>query len=1387
MDGGVQWAQFASVAFDGTGNATAVWQAHDGDRSNIWAARTTGAGAWGTPTLIETEDLGDAVSPQVAAGPSGQAFVVWRQSDGVRTNIWANVYQTSTGWGNATLVEHDDTGWAQSPRVAADAFGRAIAVWSQDVSNDSRVFASRYTPSGGWSPPVALDGSLSGQSVNPDIAMDPLGSAVAVWQVFDGVQTNISASRYTTSGGWTAAVTIETDDRGWAQNPRVVADPAGNALAVWQQSDGTRDHVVAARFSAQSGWMAPVQVESNATGSSSFPEGGLDASGNAVVVWQQPAGGRESAWASRGTPGGSWTEPVLLETDDTGDVAHPRLAVDRPGNAFVVWHQWDGARYNVHGTSYAPGVGWTAPALVDTGDAGSATDPTVAADNTGNAYAVWHQWDGARYAVRGALFVAPTAPGAPTALQATAGNGQVTLSWTAPADNGGSAISAYNVYRSPDGVNFTQVGSTGAAPGHVDTSLENGRAYSYRVTAVNGFRESAPSLAVTATPVGPPLAPSNLTATVEAGQVTLTWVAPAGDGGHALLGYSIYRGTDPLNLSLLSTVDTSTSFGDLAIVNGTTYHYAVAARNDLGEGPSTAVASATPTGAPPAPTGLSGQGSNGNATVAWHAPASDGGSALTGYTVYRSKGGGPFELAASLGPSLSFQDGNLSNGVEYTYRVASVNAYGEGARSAPFSLTPVGPPEAPTQVSVTASGDSLTVTWVEPASDGGLAVTGYTLYRRAGSGSMEPIGTVGAVTTYTDAGLGYGQTYYYQVTALNSAGEGARSALGSSTLGAPPDVSAPTLVVLAPTQAAETEGPRIEVRGTASDDVSVLRVEVSADGSLWLSAASTAAPTTGAVNWSILLNLSAGSQTVRVRATDAAGNVGYANASFTVTLPATTPPPDDQAPATSEGLPLELVLIAAVAAAGGGAGVVFLTGRSRRQRREHAEGPIPSRAAQAAAAAGAATGTAAAGLADRFTYLVEDIFLLHRDGRVIYTRSGIGADAVDDPESVGVMLVAVQDFIRDSFKKGDAVDKMSYGDSAVMLKRGNHVILAVTVFGKVEAGFQEQIEEMVHQVEGVYAGIIEEWDGNKNQLAGLEGILAPLWGPTKDLSRADVLLAVKVPEVQMVSGIEFYQGFVRLKVAVVNNTPSVITSVTIDVDRNQEVLRLHRIEPEGYRHEGTKVGIGVLNPGEKGTVAYFFDPQMCTESVIDGVCRYKDHQGQIHTITMKSRKAEVVCPLFFTREQANTAMLKRLVEEEIKQYDVKAFRIGAEAETGELKDLFGSVQSIISSHDVNLVRDFTKDDPYFAEAWYHGTTRKGFQVVIRALVDIHAQRVEFYVATESMRAVTGLLAELSHNFDRLARERFQRLEIEPYHDESVKGSYADREKVGRMIEGVAPS
>jgi hypothetical protein len=77
---------------DGSGNAVAVWQQDNGTgtRTNIWASRFVPATGWGTATLVETDNAGDALVPQVAVDGSGNAVAVWYQSDGTRSNIWAN-------------------------------------------------------------------------------------------------------------------------------------------------------------------------------------------------------------------------------------------------------------------------------------------------------------------------------------------------------------------------------------------------------------------------------------------------------------------------------------------------------------------------------------------------------------------------------------------------------------------------------------------------------------------------------------------------------------------------------------------------------------------------------------------------------------------------------------------------------------------------------------------------------------------------------------------------------------------------------------------------------------------------------------------------------------------------------------------------------------------------------------------------------------------------------------------------------------------------------------------------------------------------------------------------------------------------------------------------
>src|SRR5207247_2026922 len=180
-------------------------------------------------------------------------------------------------------------------------------------------------------------------------------------------------------------------------------------------------------------------------------------------------------------------------------------------------------------------------------------------------------------------------------------------------------------------------------------------------------------------PNSPPSAPQNLAATGGNAQVTLTWQAPASDGGSPITNYKIYRGGAPSTETLLTTVGNVLTYTDSAVTNGVTYYYQVSAVNNQGEGAKSNEASATPNAAPPppsppsAPQNLAATGGNAQVTLTWQAPASNGGSPITNYKIYRGTTSGGETLVATIGNQLSYSDGGLTNGVTYYYQVSAVN------------------------------------------------------------------------------------------------------------------------------------------------------------------------------------------------------------------------------------------------------------------------------------------------------------------------------------------------------------------------------------------------------------------------------------------------------------------------------------------------------------------------------------------------------------------------------------------------------------------------------------------------------------------------------------------------------------------------------------------
>jgi len=278
-------------------------------------------------------------------------------------------------------------------------------------------------------------------------------------------------------------------------------------------------------------------------------------------------------------------------------------------------------------------------------------------------------------------------------------------------------------------------------------------------------------------------------ATAGNAQVVVSWIVPTSDGGSPITGYNVYRATSPggeLAPPIGANVS-GTSFTDPGLSNGTTYYYTVTAVNAVGESPQSAEASATPQTVPSAPTGLVATAGNQQVALSWVAPASNGGSAITSYNVYRgiSAGGESSTPVATNVPSTStsFTDTSVANGTTYYYTVAAVNSAGISPSSVEASALPETVPSVPLALTTINGNGTATLSWSPPASNGGAAVTGYDVYRGTTSGgeAATPIATNVSGTSFTDTGLTNGTTYYYTVAAINAVGISSQSAEASAT------------------------------------------------------------------------------------------------------------------------------------------------------------------------------------------------------------------------------------------------------------------------------------------------------------------------------------------------------------------------------------------------------------------------------------------------------------------------------------------------------------------------------------------------------------------------------------------------------------------------------
>jgi hypothetical protein len=343
------------IAFDSNGNAMTVWIQSGITSVNIWANRYVAGSGWGEAELIENIPSRSVGSLQLAMSSSGHGLAVWSQAGTDLSDIRAKRYTLGTGWGAASTIETNNISDAYNPQIAMDSSGNGVAVWSQTVWSQGvgrqHIWANRYTSGKGWGTATLVENNNLDFASNPKIAVDNNGNALAVWAQARNTASGISiwSNRYTAGAGWGTAVLIETNNTGNSNNPQIAMDSSGNALVIWEHtSDGIRVN----RYTSGIGWGTVTAITKNLANLSFEPQIGMDASGNAMAIWKQSLGTFYSIWASRYIKGVGWSKAAAITSNGAGEAASPQVAVDDSGNVLAVWSEFDGTSSNIWSNSY---------------------------------------------------------------------------------------------------------------------------------------------------------------------------------------------------------------------------------------------------------------------------------------------------------------------------------------------------------------------------------------------------------------------------------------------------------------------------------------------------------------------------------------------------------------------------------------------------------------------------------------------------------------------------------------------------------------------------------------------------------------------------------------------------------------------------------------------------------------------------------------------------------------------------------------------------------------------------------------------------------------------------------------------------------------------------
>ena len=334
-------------------------------------------------------------------------------------------------------------------------------------------------------------------------------------------------------------------------------------------SDGTNHVDAPATTNGSGAWSLPsVDVSSLADGTISATAIATDDAGNHSDASDPKTATKDTVVPAKPVVS-ALTSPITPANDTSVSVSGTA-----ENGAAVAVDISDGTTHLTPSTTADSNGAWSISGVdVSSLSDGTISATAVATDAAGNASATSDAMTAEKRTV---------VPSAPQNLQATPGNGTLDLTWAAPASDGNSPVTSYTVTLTPQGGSALPSHSV-SSPSDSFSGLTNGTPYTVAVTATN-VAGTGPAATTTGTPRTTPGSPRSVTVSAGDGTLTVSWTAPAADGGDSVKSYRVTATPHGGGTSTaFTTADAATLLHKFSgLTNGTLYDVSVVANNAAG-------------------------------------------------------------------------------------------------------------------------------------------------------------------------------------------------------------------------------------------------------------------------------------------------------------------------------------------------------------------------------------------------------------------------------------------------------------------------------------------------------------------------------------------------------------------------------------------------------------------------------------------------------------------------------------------------------------------------------------------------------------------------------------------------------------------------------------